>query len=111
MPLTEPNAKTVAAAALVRAGLADDKDAGVLIIQQNGAGAAGSAGGELEDLVIALTALAVRTVLAASGWNVGRALAVIDAWTADAAAAAAPGPSHQCPHQASNFTPCAICGA
>jgi len=111
MPLTEPNAKAFAAAALVRAGIADDKDAGVLIIQQNGGAAAGRAGGELEELVIALTALSVRTLLAANGWNVARALAVIDGWTVDAAQAAAPGPRHQCLHQASNFTPCAICGA
>jgi hypothetical protein len=109
MPLTEPNAKAFAAAALVRAGIADDKDAGVLIIQQNGGAAAGTAGGELEELVIALTALSVRTLLAANGWNV--ALAVIDGWTVDAAQAASPGARHQCLHQASNFTPCAICGA
>jgi hypothetical protein len=81
MPLTEPTAKTLAAAGLIRAGLADDAQAGVLIIQQNGGRDAGPAGGELEELVIALTALSVRVLLSANGWDVDRALAVIDQWT------------------------------
>jgi hypothetical protein len=81
MPLTEPNAKTLAAAGLIRAGLADDAHAGVLIIQQNGGSAAGPVGGELEELLIAVTALSVRVLLAANGWDVDRALAVIQQWT------------------------------
>ena len=45
MPLTEPTAKTLAAASLIRAGLADDAQAGVLIIQQNGGHDAGPPAG------------------------------------------------------------------
>ena len=80
MPLMEPNAKTLAAAGLIRAGLADDAHAGVLIIQQNGGRDATNAG-ELEELLIAVTALSVRVLLSAEGWNVDRALAVIEQWT------------------------------
>jgi hypothetical protein len=81
MPLTEPNAKTLAAASLIHAGLMDDADAGVLIIQQNGGRAAGPAGGELEELIIALTALSVRVLLSANGFDADRAAKVIDQWT------------------------------
>lgn len=79
MPLTEPNAKTGPAAALIRAGLVDDRDAGVLIIAQNGATRE-----ELTALVVALTALNVRTLLAANGGDVTRAVRVIDQWIARA---------------------------
>jgi hypothetical protein len=79
MPLTEPTAKTLAAASLIRAGLADDAHTGVLIIQQNGGRDADA--GELEELLIAVTALSVRVLLSANGWDVDRALAVIDQWT------------------------------
>ena len=79
MPLTEPTAKTLAAAGLIRAGLAADADAGVLIIQQNGGRDANA--GELEELLIAMTALSVRVLLSANGWDVDRALAVIEQWT------------------------------
>jgi hypothetical protein len=80
MPLIEPTAKTLAAAGLIRTGLADDADAGVLIIQQNG-GATAEKAGELEELVIALTALSVRVLLSANGWDVPRAVKVIEQWT------------------------------
>jgi hypothetical protein len=80
MPLTEPNAKTLAAAGLIRAGLADDADAGVLIIQQNGGKHPGDVG-ELEELVIALTSLSVRVLLSACGWDVDRAVKVVEQWT------------------------------
>ena len=79
MPLTETTAKTLAAAGLIRAGLADDAHAGVLIIQQNGGRDANAA--ELEKLLIAVTALSVRVLLSANGWNVDEALAVIEQWT------------------------------
>jgi hypothetical protein len=81
MPLTEPTAKTLAAASLIRAGLVDDADTGVLIIRQNGGQAAGPAGGELEELIIALTALSVRVLLSANGFDADRAAKVIDQWT------------------------------
>jgi hypothetical protein len=76
MPLTEPTAKTLAAAGLIRAGLADDAHAGVLSIQQNGAAAHDI--GELEELIIAITALSVRVLLSATGMDIDRAVAVIE---------------------------------
>jgi hypothetical protein len=79
MPLTEPNAKTLAAAGLIRAGLADDADAGVLIIQQNGGQYPGDTG-QLEELVIAVTALSVRVLLSACGWDVDQAVKIIEQW-------------------------------
>lgn len=80
MPLIAPTEQTSAAAALVRAGLADDADAGVLILRQNAADA--------EALTIAVTSLAVRVLLAACGYDVAKALSVIDGWMAQAAARA-----------------------
>lgn len=89
--MTVDTAKTLAAASLIRAGICDDADAGVLIIQQNGGEAAGAAGVELQRLVIAMTTLAVRILLSANGFNVEKTMAVIDQWIdqyakADAAA-------------------------
>jgi len=75
MPLTAPTAKTLAAASLIRAGLCDDPDAGVLIMQQNS-----SDTGQLQELLIAATALSVRVLLSANGYDVDKALAVIDQW-------------------------------
>jgi Protein of unknown function (DUF3017) len=75
MPLTAPPGITLAAASLIRAGLLDDGDAGVLIIRQNGADTA-----QLTALTIAVTFLAVRVLLAANGFDVTKALAVIDQW-------------------------------
>ena len=80
MPLTGETNKNLAAASLIRAGICDDADAGVLIIQQNGGETAGAAGVELQRLVIATTTLAVRVLLSANGFNVDKALAVIDQW-------------------------------
>jgi hypothetical protein len=79
MPLMEPNAKTLAAAGLIRAGLADDADAGVLIIQQNGGQYPGDTG-QLEELVIAVTSLSVRVLLSACGWDVDQAVKIIEQW-------------------------------
>jgi hypothetical protein len=92
MPLSGPNAKTLAAAGLIRAGLADDSHAGVLIIQQNGG--ANRDVGELEELLIAMTSLSVRVLLAANGWDVDRALAVIEQWTEQYAKHPATQPGH-----------------
>jgi hypothetical protein len=85
--LTGETSKTLAAASLIRAGICDDADAGVLIIQQNGGAAAGPAGNEMTKLVIATTALAVRVLLSANGFNVKKALAVIDQWIGELAEA------------------------
>ena len=80
MPLMEPTRKTGIAAALIRAGLTDDQDAGVLIIAQNGATPE-----ELSALVVALAGLNVRTLLAANGGDVARSVKVIDQWIERAA--------------------------
>jgi hypothetical protein len=61
MPLIGPNPKTAAAAALIRAGLADDADAGVLL---------------------AMAALSVRVLLTSNGFEYDRALAIVDHWIA-----------------------------
>jgi len=79
MPLMEPDAETGVAAALIRAGLVDDIDAGVLIIGQN------AAAEEMTALVVALTGLNVRTLLASCGGDVGQAVRVIDQWIARSA--------------------------
>lgn len=91
MPLTGETAKNLAAASLIRAGICDDHEAGVLIIQQHGGQAAGPAGTELTHLLLAMTALSSRVLLSANGFDVDKTLAVIDQWIgqyakADAAA-------------------------
>jgi hypothetical protein len=80
MPLTADSDKTLAAASLIRAGLCDDADAGVLIIQQNGGETAGAAGIELTHLLLAMTALSVRVLLSANGFDVDKSMAVVDQW-------------------------------
>ncbi len=80
MPLTTPREKTVAAAALIRAGLVDDADAGVLIIDQHTRDRQ-----DVNELVLAVTALSVRVLLAANGADVARALRVIEQWMERAA--------------------------
>jgi hypothetical protein len=88
MPLTGSSAKTLAAASLIRAGLCDDADAGVLIIQQN----SGSID-EMRELVIAVTALSVRVLLATHGFDYEKALALIDQWITQYSKADAVAPS------------------
>lgn len=80
MPLTADSAKSLAAASLIRAGICDDVDAGVLIIQQNGGYPPDKATPELTELTLAVTALAVRVLLAANGFNVAKTMSVIDQW-------------------------------
>jgi hypothetical protein len=77
MPLIGPNPKTAAAAALIRAGLADDADAGVLIMQQNSATMS-----DMHDLLLAMAALSVRVLLTSNGFEYDRALAILDHWIA-----------------------------
>lgn len=76
MALTAPRAHSAAAAALVRAGLLDDPDAGVLIMRQNGIPRDEAA----DDLVFSLAGIAVRALLSAAGGEAGTALALIDQW-------------------------------
>ena len=78
--MTADSDKTLAAASLIRAGLCDDADAGVLIIQQNGGETVGAAGIELTHLLLAMTSLSVRVLLSANGFDVDKSMAVIDQW-------------------------------
>jgi hypothetical protein len=82
MALIAPRDRTGAAAALVRAGLLDDPEAGVLIARQNGSvprtdGQPGS-----DELVFSLMGLAVKALLSAAGGDAGVALGMIDRWIA-----------------------------
>lgn len=81
-------ARDLAAASLLRAFMADDKDAGVLIIEQNGGQTAGEAGHDLTQLVIHLAKLGARALLSANGYDVEKALKVIDGWAEQAVAQA-----------------------
>lgn len=80
MALTAPRASSAAACALVRAALADDIDAGVLIIAQHGGSVAGARGDVLRDFILALAGAAERAVLAANGGDVGQTMAMVDRW-------------------------------
>lgn len=60
--------KDLAASSLIRAFIADDPAAGVLIIEQNGC----------EALLIAVVRIASWCVLASNGYDVARSLAVLD---------------------------------
>jgi len=75
MPLIADSEKSLAAASLIRAGICDDADAGVLILQQHG-----GTRDELRELTLAVTALAVRVLLSANGFNVAKTMKVIDQW-------------------------------
>jgi len=52
----------------------------VLIVQQNGGYAGGEANKQLTELTLAVTALAVRVLLSANGFNVAKTMKVIDQW-------------------------------
>jgi hypothetical protein len=86
---TAHGAKDLAAASLLRAFLADDRDTGILIIEQNGGRDAQNAG-ELTRLLISVTKLAARSLLSANGYDPGRTMKVIDAWLARLAAGEEP---------------------
>jgi hypothetical protein len=69
--------RDLAAAALLRAFLADDRDAGLLVIDQHTGSAEQSSA-----LIVGTTKLAARVLLSANGYDVAKALAVIDGWMA-----------------------------
>ena len=70
MAATAHGAKDLAAISLVRALLARDTQACVLIIDQNSG----------PDLDFALAGLTVKALLAADGYSVAKVLAVLDGW-------------------------------
>lgn len=69
----------VAAAALLRAVVCDDGEAGVLIIEQNGRADGDVA--ELTELLLAMAVLSRRVLVSANGGNVGKVLALCDQWS------------------------------
>ena len=77
--------RQLAAASLIRAFLADDRPAGMLILEQNADTPDRAAAFCVE--VVTLTSHAL---LAANGYDIAKTLAVIDAWMTRAADAAAP---------------------
>jgi hypothetical protein len=70
----------LAAASLLRAFMADDREAGMLIIEQNGGQSAGPTAAELTRLLIAVLKLANRVLLSANGYDPDKAMNVIDQW-------------------------------
>jgi rhamnose utilization protein RhaD (predicted bifunctional aldolase and dehydrogenase) len=80
MPLIADSDKSLAAASLIRAGICDDADTGVLILRQHGAYAGGEDSKNLSELTLAVTSLAVRVLLSANGYNVAKTMKVIDQW-------------------------------
>lgn len=88
---TAHSAKYLAAASLLRAYLADDKQAGILIIEQNG-GQALPPGAELTRLIMAVTKLGARCLLSANGYDPDKTLKVVDGWLARLAGDEAPPP-------------------
>jgi hypothetical protein len=72
-------ASNVAAVALIRAAITDDKDSGVLILSQNGL---------LHDqqtsaMGMSLAAVAARALMTGFGYNVEQALRTLEAWSAE----------------------------
>jgi hypothetical protein len=72
-------ASNVAAVALIRAAITDDKEAGVLILSQNEL---------LHDrqtsaLGMSLAAVAARSLMTGFGYNVEQALRALEAWSAE----------------------------
>jgi len=78
--LIADSGKSLAAASLIRAAICDDADTGVLIMRQNGGYAGTDESTELSELTLAVTSLAVRVLLSANGYNVGKTMKVIEQW-------------------------------
>jgi hypothetical protein len=80
MPVMPPDpadaAENLAAVSLVRAAVVNDRDRGMLIINQHG----GNTSRQTAVFVIALAHTAARMMLSASGYNLERTLETLDAW-------------------------------
>jgi hypothetical protein len=76
-------AQEIAAYALIRAWMADDADTGMLMIKQH------HVPPEVALFVMSLVKAASRAILSAEGYQVERALAVLDQWLEDASERAA----------------------
>jgi hypothetical protein len=71
----------LAATSLIRAALADDADSGILVMSQHGGAVQGA--DEATVFMMSLAAVGARAILSASGYNVARALQMLDAWSAE----------------------------
>ena len=83
MSLNATPPDNLAAVGLIRAVAVDDPDSGLLIISQHGGCQPGPEGDRVTAFMLALASLAARAMLASNGYNVERALRVLDAWTAE----------------------------
>jgi len=86
MPLIGDPPYNLASVSLIRAAIADDPDAGILIMSQNGGCQPGPEGKKASAFIMALAAMAARAFLSARGYNVERTLTVLDTWAAEYAA-------------------------
>jgi hypothetical protein len=71
----------LAATSLIRAALADDPDSAVLVMSQHGGCAPGNEDASV--FMMSLAAVAARAVLSAAGYNVQKALEMLDTWTSE----------------------------
>jgi hypothetical protein len=78
---TAHGAKDLPAAALLRAFLADDRQAGILLMETNGGRRLpAELGAEYTALLISMTKLAARCLLSANGYDPDRTLKQLDQW-------------------------------
>jgi hypothetical protein len=80
-------ASNVAAVALVRAAITDDKESGVLVLNQNGM----LDSRQTSAMGMSLAAVAARALMTGFGYNVEVALKTLDAWAAEYSREAANG--------------------
>jgi hypothetical protein len=71
----------LAATSLIRAALADDPDSGILVMSQHGGCSQGA--DEATVFMMSLAAVGARALLSASGYNVQRAMEMLDSWAAE----------------------------
>lgn len=79
------NDLSLPAAALVRTFITGDPDRGVAILTAHG----GADSAELSTLAVSVAGIAARAVLSANGYNVHKALEIIDGWIDEASRSAA----------------------
>jgi hypothetical protein len=71
----------LAATSLIRAALADDADSGILVMSQHGGCTPGTEDATV--FMMSLAAVAARAVLSAAGYNVEKALKMLDSWASE----------------------------
>jgi hypothetical protein len=83
MPMLGSPPDNLAAVSLIRAAIADDPDSGVLILSQHGGCLPGAEGMKAAAFMVALAGVSARALLSAHGYNVERALEILDTWAAE----------------------------